>query len=319
MLQLKKILVPRDFSPCGEEALLYALDLARRVGAEVRLLFVEVLLDVPDPTATHPSYRRILRERLLEDIEPELVEGTPDSEEVQIKPALVSDVAPAPAIVSYAKRCDIDLIVMGTHGRRGVRRLLLGSTAEEVVRTAPCPVFTVRSRDPSAAVALKEIASILVPLDFSRHSQTALCHAKELAAVYDARLDLLHVVEDRLRLHPAFYNTDVMTIAGIDPDLLGKAAEELRQFYRETEGPDTDVDIHVWKGHAAHEIIRFATEHGSDLVVMSTHGLGGLEHFLLGSVAEKVVRRSPAPVFTVKAFGKALVPLLALAEAKTAG
>ena len=95
MLQLKKILVPRDFSPCGEEALKYALDLARRVGAEVRLLFVEVLLDVPDPTATHPSYRRILRERLLEDIKPELVEETPDSEEVQIKPALVSDVAPA--------------------------------------------------------------------------------------------------------------------------------------------------------------------------------------------------------------------------------
>ncbi len=259
-----------------------------------------------------------MRERLLEDIEPELVEGTPDSKEVQIKPTLVSDVAPAPAIVSYAERCDIDLIVMGTHGRRGVRRLLLGSTAEEVVRTAPCPVFTVRSRDPSAAVALKEIASILVPLDFSRHSQTALCHAKELAAVYDARLDLLHVVEDWLWLYPAFY-TDVMNSVGIDPDLEGKAAEELKQFYHETEGPDTDVDIHIWKGHAAREIIRFATEHGSDLVVMSTHGLGGLEHVLLGSVAEKVVRRSPAPVFTVKAFGKALAPLLALAEAETAG
>ena len=254
----------------------------------------------------------------MEDIEPELVEETPDSEEVQIKPALVSDVAPAPAIVSYAERCDIDLIVMGTHGRRGVRRLLLGSTAEEVVRTAPCPVFTVRSQDPSA-VTPKEIASILVPLDFSRHSQTALCHAKELAAVYDARLDLLHVVEDWLRLHPAFYNTDVMTIAGIDPDLEGKAAEELKQFYHETEGPGPAVNFHVWKGHAAHEIIRFIIEHGSDLVVMSTHGLRGLEHFLLGSVAEKVVRRSPAPVFTVKAFGKALLPLLALAEAEADG
>ncbi len=318
MLQLKKILVPRDFSPSGEEALQYALDLARRVGAEVRLLFVEVLHeDAPDPTATHPSYRRILRERLLEDIKPELVEETPDSEEVQIKPALVSDIAPAPAIVSYAKRCDIDLIVMGTHGRRGVRRLLLGSTAEEVVRTAPCPVFTVRSQDPSA-VAPKEIASILVPLDFSRHSQTALCHAKELAAVYDARLDLLHVVEDWLWLYPAFY-TDVMNSVGIDPDLEEKAAEELKQFYHETEGPGPAVDFHVRKGHAAHEIIRFAEEHRSELVVMSTHGLRGLDHFLLGSIAEKVVRRSPAPVFTVKAFGKALVPLLALAEAETDG
>ena len=302
MLQLKKILVPRDFSPCSEQALQHALDLAGRTGAEVHLLFAEVLYaEVQALTARgKDAAHEALRERLMEGIEQE-----GETSGVQFERAVVRDIAPAPAIVAYAEEHDIDLIVMGTHGRRGLRRLLLGSTAEEVVRTAPCPVFTVR-RPETPVAELEGVNAILVPIDFSRHAGTALRHAKELAALYHTRLDLLHIIEEQL--HPAFYNTGVWSIYDLLPNIEEKAAEELRTFYRETEGPLGDVNFHIRYGHAAHEIAVFARENDNDLVVMATHGLRGLDHFLLGSVAEKVVRRSPAPVFTVKAFGKALVP-----------
>ncbi len=303
MLQLKKILVPRDFSPCSEQALQHALDLAGRTGAEVHLLFAEVLyVDVQAPTAKgRDAAQEALRERLMVGIEQE-----GEASGVRFESAVVRDIAPAPAIVAYAEEHDIDLIVMGTHGRRGLRRLLLGSTAEEVVRTAPCPVFTVR-RPETPVGGLEGVNAILVPIDFSRHARTALRHAKELAALYHTRLDLLHIIEEQL--HPAFYNTGVWSIYDLLPNIEEKAVEELRTFYRETEGPlGGDVDFHVRYGHAAREIAVFARENDNDLVVMATHGLRGLDHFLLGSVAEKVVRQSPAPVFTVKVFGKALVP-----------
>lgn len=314
MFELQKILVPRDFSPSSEHALRHALDLAGRTGAEVHLLFAEVLYaDAEVPATTWPiSAQEALRERLLEGLEQQ-EDGKTSG--LRFEPAVVRDVAAAPAIVTYAQEHDIDLIVMGTHGRRGVRRLLLGSTAEEVVRTAPCPVFTARCPETPAA-GLEGINAILVPVDFSVHARTALRHASALAALYHTRLDLLHVIEEQM--HPAFYNTGVWSIYDVVPNIEEKALEALETFYRETESPVADVDFHVRYGHAAHEIVDFARKNDSDLVVMATHGLRGLEHFLMGSVAEKVVRQSPAPVVTVKAFGKTLAPEPVHVTAETA-
>ena len=303
MFQLKKILVPRDFSACGEEAIPYALELARRVGAEVHLLFVEVLYaDAYAPASLTASSHEALQERLVKDVE----------EGLRVDCAVERDIAAAPAIVSYAEEHDIDLVVMGTHGRRGLRRLLLGSAAEEVVRTAPCPVFIVRRPETTQGPPLHP--TMLVPVDFSRHARVALRHAKELAPLFDAHLELLHVVEEQL--HPAFYNTGVYSVYDMIPEIEEQAAEELERFFHETEGPAVEATFHVRHGHAAHEIVAFAREREPVLIVMATHGLRGMEHFLMGSVAEKVVRLVPAPVFTVKAFGKALVSTPALAEAE---
>ena len=306
MFALKKILVPRDFSECGEEAVRYAVDLARRVGAEVHLLFVEVLYaDAYAPATVQKAPEEVLMQRLLEGIPDEA--GAP----VPVVRAVKRDIAAAPAIVAYAQEHDIDVIVMGTHGRRGLRRLLMGSAAEEVVRTGPCPVLIARCAEAEAAEPPVHTA-ILVPVDFSRHARIALRHARELAALFNARLDLLHIVEDQL--HPAFYNTGVFSIYDMIPSLDERAEEELERFFKETEGPDVPATFHVRHGNAAHEIGDYAREQGHSMIVMATHGLKGMEHFLLGSVAEKVVRLAPCPVFTVKAFGKRLVPLPALAE-----
>ena len=305
MFALKKILVPRDFSDCGEEAVQYAFDLARRTGAEIHLLFVEVLYaDAYAPVSMQKAPEEALLERLCEGVE---------GQKAEVVRAVRRDIAAAPAIVDYAKDNDIDVVVMGTHGRRGLRRLLMGSAAEEVVRLAPCPVIVARCAETRTSGPHGQNA-ILVPVDFSRHARFALRHAKELAQLFHARVELLHVIEEQL--HPAFYNTGVFSIYELMPNIEARAKEELEKFFNETEGPDVPAVFHVLHGNAAHEIVDFAREHEHVMVVMATHGLKGMEHLLMGSVAEKVVRQAPCPVFTVKAFGKMLVPMPALADAE---
>ena len=308
MLQLKKILVPRDPTYVPDRAVRKAIDLAERTGAEVHLLFAEVLHgDVLEKSPEGESVDDQLRSQMMR--------GVADMEfdaDVHFVIATVCDVLASAAIDEYAAEHDIDLIVMGTRGRRGVSRMLLGSTAEEVVRTAPCPVLTVRNSESSIA-GIMGVEAILVPIDFSDHSNMALHNAKELAALYHARVDLLHIVEDHLR--PTFY--DAANLYGFDhhSNLKEKVIGELETFFENAGGPPCETTFNVSRGHASSEIISFTEEHDSDMVVMATHGLHGLEHMLIGSVAEKVVRSSPVPVFTVKSFGRSLVPELHLAAA----
>ncbi len=170
---------------------------------------------------------------------------------------------------------------------------------------APCPVLTIRASKKTQP-ALTGIRSILVPVDFSKHAREALRYAKVLAEFFDARLDLLHVIEDTL--HPAFYGLTVHSVYDVVPDLEEKAEEKLRTFYWETKGwPVSEVCFKALAGKAARVIAKYAEQEGTDLIVIATHGLTGLEHYFMGSVAERVVRRAPCPVFTVKSFGKSLI------------
>lgn len=312
MLTVNRILLARDFSHVSDQALRYAIDIAQRTDASLHLLYAEVLHQDPFGAATAGSGEELddqITARLAQD-----VDETPFSErytDLQFATAVRRDVAAAPAILTYADDADIDLIVMGTHGRRGVRRLLLGSVAEEVVRRADRPVLTVRQDGASGDLAVQRL---LVPIDFSKHSGDALRHAVELARLYEARIDLLHVVEENL--HPAFYVGGVQSIYDVQPDIDAKSEKRMREMLDEATGGDAvDAAFHVETGRAARQIARFAERTGTDLVVMSTHGLTGLEHFMLGSVAEKVVRHVSAPVFTVKAFGHSLLPSTTTADA----
>lgn len=306
MLQIQKILVPHDFSDFSEHAMRYALKVASTCEAELHLVFAEVLYgdDAPPPERSkETSFARALRDLGL-SVDLERGVAHYEDTEITIVHRIIRDVAPAPALVNYADDEDIDLIVMSTHGRRGLRRLLLGSVANEVLRTAPCSVLTVRK--PGAADDVPgTVRSILVPIDFSKYSKAALRTAKAFAKLADARLDLLHVIEDDL--HPAFYTIAAQSIYDIDPEIDQKAIAEMRQMDEGTPEDGVKTDYHVRDGHAARTIIDFAEEVGSDLIIMSTHGLRGLEHFFMGSVAEKVVRRASVPVLTVKAFGKTLL------------
>lgn len=305
MLSINDILIARDYSSVSDRALAYGFDLAARTGAALHLLHAEVLHALEDqeeddaaPTDGVDRFRERLRD--AEGLAAEALDA------VSVVGAVRRDVAPAPAILQYASEEDVDLIALGTHGRRGPSRILLGSVAEEVVRRADQPVLTVRGGEAEEPSPLPEpIERILVPLDFSKYSREALTYAKEWAALYGAQVDVLHVIEETL--HPAFYVGGVRSIYDAQPNIEEEALAKMETFVDEASGPDVKTEFHVGPGKAPSEISDVADELDADLVCMSTHGRTGMKRFLLGSVAEKVVRHVRCPVLTIKAFGRSLL------------
>ena len=145
MISLNTILVPSDFSECSDEAVRYGLELARRFNAQLHLLHV-----VQDPV-TQPYAAEGFAVPLFEAVEEwraqaeaRLRAAVPERDRPRVTVASIV-ATPFAEILDYAAAHNVDLIVMGTHGRRGVSRALLGSVAENIVRTAPCPVLTIRA------------------------------------------------------------------------------------------------------------------------------------------------------------------------------
>ena len=137
---------------------------------------------------------------------------------------------------------------------------------------------------------------ILVPTDGSSKGKRAVEHALALAAVHDAEVHALYVVDTA-----SYAGTGMeATWAGIDDLLREDADEAVEQVAALAEGTDVAVETSVVEGAPGREIVQHATDIGCDLIVMGTHGRGGIDRLLLGSVAERVVRRSPVPVLTVR-------------------
>jgi nucleotide-binding universal stress UspA family protein len=306
MLSIDDVLIARDFSSVSDRAVRYALDMAARTDATLHVFYAEVLHEAPrsngdadrSPADGFSAFRADLKEN-----SPRSADAV---DAVEVKEERRRDVSPGPAILNYASEAGVDLIALGTHGRRGPSRILLGSVAEEVVRQADRPVLTVRGEDdgrvPSAPHAVDRI---LAPVDFSDHAQKALRAAKAWAALYDASLDVLHVVPETL--HPTFYVGGVESIYDMEPDIESEVQERLDAFVADTGGPAVELRSHVRVGSASSDIVEFADEEEIDLVTLSTHGRTGLDRFLLGSVAEKVVRHARCPVITQKAFGHSML------------
>lgn len=307
MLDIDRILVPRDFSSTSDRAVQYAIDWARRTGATLHVVHAKVLhqgLDNELVQGERETMER-LRKRLRHLQGNAVAEG-----KVALEEAVVRNVAAAPAILDYADDQDIDLIVMGTHGRRGMRRMVLGSVSEEVVRYAACPVLTVRGGGAVDVVdAPAPVQTIGVPIDFSDHAREALHHAAAVANLLEADLFAHHVIEDTL--HPAFYVGGVQSVHDIDPDIETKVQSKLDRFVGDAlQAPGhgalavrTRVDV----GRASRLIPKVAAEEDVDLIAMATHGRTGGTDFKLGSVIEKVIRHVACPVLTVKVHGRSLL------------
>ena len=299
MLSIRRILWPTDFSSGAERAFPYAVALASWHEAELHVLSVQEPEAVDaDGSQSHPLSQDALTRLLMDDGEPPQHVDLDTLSVVQEQRK--GDSAPE-TIVSYADEYDIDLVVAGTHGRRGLRRLLIGSVAEEVLRTAPCPVLTVRDKDDSTPAWV--VRNILVPIDFSDASLNALRHAKELALTHGAQITLLHAVEEVV--YPSAYGIEPANLPG--PQVIDRVEENLADLAR-TEIGYEHVVVQANLGYAPSTILDYTQEHEVDLITIATHGRSGLKRMLLGSVTERVVRRAPAPAFVVKSFGKSLLP-----------
>ena len=296
MLTLRRILFPTDFSEGAARAFPQAATLAERHDAELHIL------NVTGPHSETETTLPVSFDTLTEWLGPAASENGPDLNALTVIQNQVDGDAAPEGITAYVGEQDIDLVVMSTHGRRGVQRMLLGSVTEEVVRKAACPVLTVRTgAEESPAQAVRRI---LVPVDFSDASQTAVRHANELAQTYGAQVDLLHVVEQVV--YPSAYGVDPVYLP--PQEVIARVETNLGEMARTDLGNES-VQISATVGYAPLTILDYIEENDIDLVVIATHGRTGLDRMLLGSVAERVIRHSSAPVFVVKPDQKSLLPV----------
>lgn len=259
-----RILVPTDGSSIAGRAGEFAVSLAETLDAELHVIYVE---DVPGGTDKG--------DRAIATIEKhaETAELAPVSASVDRTDGVHQ------AIIDYATDNEIDAIVMGTHGRTGVNRFLLGSVAEQTLRESPTPVLTVH--EDTALPSILE--DILVPTDGSDGADAATDHAIALAQETGATLHGLYVSEV-----PGTVRDEQTTI-------VEKFSERVSNAGLDT--PETAV----YGGRPHQAIAAYATENEIDCIVMGTHGRSGLSRYLLGSVTERTVRFASVPVIGVKA------------------
>ncbi|MDX1530586.1 MAG: universal stress protein [Rhodothermales bacterium] len=278
-MPIRTILCPTAYGPLAEPALRHAAFLAERHDAALHVLHV---LEDGNPSARALEMARDHLSSFLQSFEIEAVEAVLASQDV------------APAIADYADRHAVDLVVMGTHGRSGVRRLLLGSVAEALFRIAPCPLVALRER--GTAFPRGPLDGVLVPLDLSEHSRRVLPLAKEFAAAYGATLHVLHVVAD---LNVPFYGAVESPLAEAFPEIRVRARSEMERALAAAPGPDVPTEVHFAHGDATDTIVEWAEAHGVDLIALTRTGWRGVTGLLVGSVANGIVRGAPCPILVV--------------------
>lgn len=289
------IMVPLDGSRFAEHALPYALGVARRTGAELSLALVHTPVDVL--SASYPLAEEIHRQdaeaRKTNAAYLEALLETVRSTGVNVRPApLYGPVATS--LNRYVVEEGIDLVVMTTHGRGGLERAWLGSTADRLLRITPAPVLLVRpseeSRDPVSSAP--PFDSVVAALDGSDIAEAALREA--------AQLELLGRSVTLARVIP-------LPVTGYSPYVVsGPRTLQVQQENARRELGDVsgerwlrnrrvDIEARV-DAFPAQAIMDIADERDADLIVMGTHGRSGLRRLVLGSVADKVVRGSGRPV-----------------------
>jgi nucleotide-binding universal stress UspA family protein len=281
-----RILFPTDGSDGAAAARDAVFDVAERHGAAVDVLHVAdttVLSSTRVETEVHDEFVR-QGERIVET-----VADAAASRGIPTRTDVLQGGVPE-TIADYADANGIDLIVMPTHGRTGVERVVLGSVTERVLRTAAVPVLTL---NPEATPYRYPFESVLVPIDGSGPADRALELGVDVATAYGAAIDLLSVVD------VASLGIDVHS--EVQTDVLAERAESVvddARDYADANGASA-VQTTVEFGTAVHRAISaYIDEHDVDLVVLGTHGRSGLDRLLLGSVTERVVRTATVPVLT---------------------
>lgn len=297
MLNIRHVLFATDFSASARAAAEHAILLAQHHEADLHVLHVL-------PLSSEASSLLEGYDHLADSI------NVPDT--LHVTQTQVKNASAAEGILEYARAQQIDLVVLGTRGQSGLRRVVMGSVAEAVVRQAECPVLTVRepehARSGRAAEGEekpKKVEHILAPVDFSRASRRSLLYARNLAAIYEAHIDLIHVI---LPSDPEAGSAEDVVYGAAQEEPVPRREHAKRRLAAMARGARLEAPaLHVVYGHLHEGILDFAREQDSDLVVIGTHGRSGLERVVLGSVAEQVIRQAPCPVFTVRSFGKSLV------------
>ena len=298
MIEFKHVLCPVDFSESSNRSLDHAVVLARWYESTLTVLHVVPTFE-PMPVQGELGYpMQVVNPFSQDEVVAQMrrhldVAGVPPDAVVIARAGHAST-----AIVDEAVASSADLIVMGTHGRRGFKRLFLGSVTESVLREAPCPVLTVPPHAPADSTRVVVFKRILCPIDFSPSSLQALGFALDLARQSNGKVTLLNVVE-------WLAEDDPMVSAHFNvPEIRGHMREDAEHRLHALVAAESrtwcEVDNVVGFGRAHREILRTAEMKSADLIVMGAQGRGGVGLALFGSTTQQVLRGASCPVLTVR-------------------
>jgi nucleotide-binding universal stress UspA family protein len=289
----QKILIPVDGSQCGDHAAQVGLEFAKRLGARVVLTnaLIEYATEKDANRVIGPA--REMAEKLGVPIETRLAEGRFLS---------IGD-----GIIEASQESNSELIVMGTHGREGIPRMLLGSVAEWVSRRATVPVMLIREQAHPTTVPAK-LERILVAVDGSPQSNLALTTASDLACALGINLELMHVIPDSPAVYSytAYEYAPMIDFEKYQHDLEAESQAIIAAALALLDAHTPKVaDVRTSRVPAngmrlGDAMIKTAKEHNADLIVIGTHGRSGVDLLLLGSVAERVSHRSEIPVLMIR-------------------
>jgi nucleotide-binding universal stress UspA family protein len=290
-MKIERILCPTSLSPESDEALRYAIALSRAYTAELVLLHCEAMGDVVAKLDHYDAATKAIETALRAHA------GAKGVADLRWKSLVVCCDDVGAAISNEAARYAVDLIVMRSR-RRPHRAALLGSTAESVSRTAPCPVLVMHAdeRDWVDSGNNKiDLKRVLVAYDFSDYSELALNYGLSIAQEYQAELHLLHVLPPS-----TLDNTEISWYPLGRENAYHQSARRLQKAVPAETHLWCEVKHTVREGYAYREILNYAEKNEIDLICLGAHGAGFGMRALFGSNVDRVLRQAPCPVLVTR-------------------
>ncbi len=285
MSSIHSILVPTDFSACARASLQHAVHLARKCGCDLHLVHVVENPDGGDEPGMQEN-RRLLVVRNIADRYAADLASVDGLQAGRVFHEVLFAPDAAQAVLEYAQQHAVDLIVMGAHGDTAANRflicgldhLLVGTTADAIVRQAPCPVLTVGLRNGRSPAMVHRV---LVSVTGNPSDHPVLSYAREVASVYKARLDVLLCVE------PEASNFQ-------------ERCRDTREYLGAANGSDVELTFHCRPGYHMNEVSHFAEEQGIQLIVLGARGVSENEWRPEDNAAEGASPMAAFSVLTMK-------------------
>jgi nucleotide-binding universal stress UspA family protein len=298
-VRLKNILVPTDFSQLSLKALAYGAALARQFDATLWLL--HIIEPIAPFTGLESVPITIDTEQQTADAEAQMAEfaATHVPSDVSVS-SLIRHGSAVREIADFAKTENIDLVIASTHRHNRIARALFGGISERIIHNAPCPILIVHEQEhefldaslADGASAIR-IQRILAPIDFTECSKKVLRYAMAFAGHFHAQITCLHVVEPEPPLI-------VFEMEGFQKSHEIEARNNMQALLKQIDG-SIPVETEIRTGSAHREIVHFADQEQSDLIVVGEHcRTGAVGRFMLGSAAEEVVKNAHCPILVVR-------------------
>jgi len=296
-MQFKNILCATDFSDFSNRTVSYGTALAREFESKV---FVCHIIDLSS-VAIYGEFQLDpvgLQDRIVNDANEQLKELI-GKEQIEWEP-LISVGHASDEIARIVEEKDIDLVISATRGRSGLKRLILGSVTERLMRTLTCPLLVVHSPDKKLVAPDDQevnIRRILIGCDFSPDSKVAFKYGLSLAQEFQSELHLAHVVETSL--YQELHKTESPVEEEIQQEIQTRLTQKLQDLVPEDARNWCQPRTNLLDGHPYEELVNYAEQNAIDMIVLGTRGHGLVKSLLIGSTTDRVVRNAPCPVLSV--------------------